>query len=309
MSNKDFELKWSNNVELAKSALQQSKIQRMEVARLALEVVHIYSGTRLEYTYSLAQFAKDIGMNPHTLGSWCAVRKVVYNVLDPMERAEFNYSSMLQAVKHIGPTATVAEVRQHLKKQKATSYEFNAYKNIGVIKTLIRGLTERDLALRLEKKTLEEMKFYAEKLVFMLRSVKAKDHNLTTFGSKRRASIKQALGLNLEDQKTRQTKISDREFRVFEMIQSDPKKAWRADDFLGLLPDLSARDSQSAAGLALRKLHAVKLIDRQFVNRRNVFYTLSNTKKRWSRTDHAIIKREGADKWNQNNYQNRQNNG
>jgi len=184
MEQQDLELKWKQNVALAREVSGTKKINQMRVAELALEVCEIsWGGAKFRNLYTLRRFAKEVGVPERRLGSWVAVRKAVYDKLPKGERDAVTYTKLSQVAKNVEMEAPKEEVAKAFTKMvHRDPFDSKMLRCLADLRGISYNFLVHNAAAKLNDATIEEYLFYLEQCLELIKkekpNLKAKENNL-----------------------------------------------------------------------------------------------------------------------------------
>lgn len=109
---------WQIAVRKAKQFVSNYDKARWIIAGLAMEVCEIKVGGHTDRTYTLAQFAKEIGLERGTLSDWVHTKRLVYDKLTVVDRKQAHkipYQIFTEVRSMVPEDATTKQVQRAMR--------------------------------------------------------------------------------------------------------------------------------------------------------------------------------------------------
>ncbi len=262
----DKEIQWADNVNECRTILHKKKLYQIEIAKMALDVCEIKKGGNYkDDLFTVATFAKDIGVPKKTLQNWIELKTQVFDRLEDHFKNKVSLTQIANIKRRIGPKATKEEVNKTVE-DYVNKDDFNRkiHRYVESVRALAHNFEDQDAVNRCSKGTLEEVMFYIKSIEMNVErgskaKIKPKNNNLTnkTYANKLEAS-QMAPGY-YNDPDGFKIKISEKDIAILHYTKRYKKHVSPTD--IGIKLGKHKKSSASAwACRSLNKLESLGLV-------------------------------------------------
>jgi hypothetical protein len=179
---------WKRAIEEGKKLVQLKENNQLKIAALALSVCEIgIQGGRKDRNknrFTINDFSKGIGLHESTVHTWIAQKRNVFDKLDKSIQSKVLYKDIYFVHKLVSKSTPREEVKKRVLERINTngkhSPELKMRAYLVTLKTIAYNFEERSVGITLKTQTLEEIKYYIDKIASHLKNVKAKNHYIVS---------------------------------------------------------------------------------------------------------------------------------
>ena len=253
---------FEDNVAVAKKLTSIKSYNQMEIGRLAYECCEItWGGAQHVGKFTLKRFAFKIGVSAKTLSNWVSVYHNVFLKLTPKQKREMTFTTLNLVGRTVSKTTPVNIIQSKADKIGARgNLDTRILGYLSDTSGILMNLKQRNGALKCDDETLEEVLFYAQSIVDVIKEdrkdIKAKNNHLTKI-YRRNAVSSAAAALCLP----REFRITDKDMKIINYMR---KKNYCSPTDIGVTVGNYKKSNATAWSLrTLQKLEEHGYVEKQ----------------------------------------------